>query len=430
MLDLSLQSYVDWKVKPVARIKNAYGFRVVLKYMDGSEKTQQKSGFPTKREAEKARDRTVAELYNGNYIVYANVPVSEFMEYWLEQDIRAKAGSEETYDTYARIARNHIIPVIGGKRISEINAGDVQKLYNTKAEYSISVARMVKTVVNVSFRYALNHKFIASNPAEGIRLPGKVEKKPYHARNIDNQKTLTLNQIMILLEASKDTPIHMQVLFNVLMGLRRSEINGLKYSDVDYVNRTLTVQRQLGKKRKGRKGDFKPKTFTKQEIALKSESSYRELPIPDYVFEAILEERKKYEKHKNRRKKEFQDLDYICCSTYGRPRSKGYHFQHYKKLLADNGLPDIRWHDLRSTFCTLLLKNDFSPKAVSKLMGHAKEIITMDVYGDNKGIIEDCIPEIAGFIDEVLPEEQADETFRKELLEIVIDTSEYLGEAS
>ena len=123
-------------------------------------------------------------------------------------------------------------------------------------------------------------------------------------------------------------------------------------------------------------------------------------------------------------------MDYICCSTYGRPRSKGYHFQHYKKLLADNGLPDIRWHDLRSTFCTLLLKNDFSPKAVSKLMGHAKEIITMDVYGDNKGIIEDCIPEIAGFIDEVLPEEQADETFRKELLEIVIDTSEYLGEAS
>lgn len=184
-----------------------------------------------------------------------------------------------------------------------------EKLYNTKAEYSISVARMVKTVVNVSFRYALN-------------------------------------QIMILLEASRDTPIHMQVLFNVLMGLRRSEINGLKYSDVDYVNRTLTVQRQLGKKRKGRKGDFKPKTFTKQEIALKSESSYRDLPIPDYVFEAILGERKKYEKHKNRRKKEFQDLDYICCSAYGRPRSKGYHFQHYEKLLMGK-----LWNGYRKNLC-------------------------------------------------------------------------------
>ena len=52
-------------------------------------------------------------------------------------------------------------------------------------------------------------------------------------------------------------------------------------------------------------------------------------------------------------------------------------------------LPDIHWHDLRATFCTLLLKNDFNPKAVSQLMGHAKEIITMDVYGDNSNIIED-----------------------------------------
>lgn len=163
---------------------------------------------------------------------------------------------------------------------------------------------------------------------------------------------------------------------------------------------------------------------------MKSESSYRTLPIPDYVFEAILEERKLYEKHRNRRKREFQYLGYICCSSYGRPRSKSFHWKHYKKLLSDNGLPDIRWHDLRSTFCTLLLKNDFHPKAVSKLMGHAKEIITMDVYGDNRGIIEDCIPEIIDFMDEVMPEEDIDEKFKKELLEIVIDTTGYLGEVS
>ena len=50
--------------------------------------------------------------------------------------------------------------------------------------------------------------------------------------------------------------------------------------------------------------------------------------------------------------------------------------QHHKKLLKNAGLPDIRWHDLRSTYCTLLLKSDFNPKAVSKLMGHAKELIT------------------------------------------------------
>ena len=154
-------------------------------------------------------------------------------------------------------------------------------------------------------------------------------------------------------------------------------------------------------------------------------SSVRELPIPDVVFEAILKERKQYEANRRRRTTTFQDLDYICCSTYGRPRSKNYHWQHYKKLLADNGLPDIRWHDLRSTYCTLLLKNNYSPKAVSKLMGHAKEIITMDVYGDNRNLIAMSIPELEAFVDEVIPAEKI-VRFREDLMDIEIDVSEYL----
>lgn len=64
------------------------------------------------------------------------------------------------------------------------------------------------------------------------------------------------------------------------------------------------------------------------------------------------------------------------------------------------------------------------------LMGHAKEIITMDVYGDNKGIIEDCVPEITDFMDDVIPEEDADEKFKEELLEIVTDADESMEEIS
>ena len=81
---------------------------------------------------------------------------------------------------------------------------------------------------------------------------------------------------------------------------------------------------------------------------------------------------------------------------------------------------------MRSTFCTLLLKNDFNPKAVSKLMGHAKEIITMDVYGDNRGIIADCVDEIQPFIDEVLPTEALDSELQTENIEVVVPADEYL----
>ena len=90
-------------------------------------------------------------------------------------------------------------------------------------------------------------------------------------------------------------------------------------------------------------GDFPAKTFTKQEIGLKTPSCYRTIPIPDYVFKAIPEERKVYEKNRKRRPGTFQHLDYICRSTYGRPRSlipkwgvqmAGMNFKTRSKILA------------------------------------------------------------------------------------------------
>ena len=433
MLNLDLKNYVEWRVSQVMPVRSGFGYRIFLKYLDGSEKPYQKSGFKTEKEANKAREKTIAELYNGTFIVYSKVKVADFMLSWLEIDIGKRTESHETYYNYCNTVNNHIIPALGNKRMADVTSGDIQKLFNAKASYSRSVAEQVKTIMNVSFRYAVTSKVISVSPVEGVGLP-KTEtsqkKTAFRSRSIDTQKTLTMEQVLVLLEKSKDTPIHMQVLFGVLMGLRRSEINGVKYSDIDYINRTLNVNRQLGRIHNAKKEDFAPKTFTKQEVGLKTKSSYREIPIPDYVFEEILKERQVYEANRNRRKREFQDLDYICCSTYGRPRSKGFHCKYYKQLLAESGLPDIRWHDLRSTYCTLLLKEEFNPKAVSKLMGHAKELITMDVYADNREIIADGVPEIEAYMEMVLPNMEESELFKNELLKIVVDVTEFLPETA
>lgn len=413
MLNMESQNYIDWDVQSVfKRIdRNKYAYRVVLSFKDGTKQTKMCSGFATKKEAEEARKITIGKLVNGTYVVNDNVKVKDFLEYWLEYDIRNRVQSSNTYVTYSNIVKKHIIPILGNKKLTEVNKGDVHRLYKDRAGFSKYIVRLVKTVMNVSFRYAVKCKLISINPVDGIDLPKTVESKPYHTRNIDMAKTLNMEQIEKLLKASKDTPIHMQVLFNVLMGLRRQEINAVKYSDVDYINRTLSVERQLGKKLNREPNGTDEKPTTKSELPLKTLSSRRELPIPDYVFEAILEERKKYERNRSRRRSQFLDADYICCSNYGKPRSKDFHWSHYKELLRSTGLPDIRWHDLRSTYCTLLLKQDFNPKAVSKMMGHAKEIITMDVYGDNVNIIPKDIPELRSYMEEVLPErEEADNT--------------------
>lgn len=196
-------------------------------------------------------------------------------------------------------------------------------------------------------------------------------------------------------------------MFASLMGLRKGEIRGLKYDDIDYINKTIKIQRQLGYKANVELEDIDKSMMSKQEIKVKTHSSNRELEIPDVLFDAILVDRKKYEKNRNRRINDktwpFKDLGYICCSTYGHPRSSSFSFKYYKQLLKDNNLPDIRFHDLRATYCTILVKENFNLKAISKMMGHASEIISIDVYTDNAQIVTDCLDELEPFIDSIKP---------------------------
>lgn len=106
--------------------------------------------------------------------------------------------------------------------------------------------------------------------------------------------------------------------------------------------------------------------------------------------------------------------------------SKDFHWKHYKNLLQSVGLPDIRWHDLRSTYRTLLLKSDFNPKAILKLMGHAKELVTVDVYGDNSNIIPEEIPELLAYMKDVMPPEGSQNSSGPNVLDTVIDVEMYL----
>ena len=192
--------------------------------------------------------------------------------------------------------------------MSTINQGYIRKLYNAKLQRSMNQLENVRTIMKTSLSMHLT-KMYWQQIQRMESIYRRKKKTEYRALKIDEKKTLTLPQVLRLIEASKETPIHMQILFAVLMGLRRSEINGLKYSDVDYIHRTLRVERQLGKKPNSKAGDCAPKMLTKQEIKTKTPAGVRELPIPDYVFEAILEERKTYEKNRRRRPKRVPGLE-------------------------------------------------------------------------------------------------------------------------
>lgn len=392
--------YIDWKISAVMNLKNSFGYRVTLILADGTEKVQQKSGYKNKKEAQQGRDLAVAQLHSKSYVTDDRITVRDYFAEWLENVIKIKCKAS-TYSTYYYMLKNHIYPHIGGVKLIELNKAHILHLYRTVGGIYKSSVGQCRVILKTGLRYAKQNHLISIDPAKDVMIPKDIyEATPYHEINIDTQYTLTEKQLNMLIEKSRGTKIYLFILFAGLMGLRKSEILGLKYSDVDFQQKTIHIQRQLGR---DLSNDCPPKTKTKQEIGLKSRSSNRVLNIPDIVFEAIMEERQRYEANRRRRTQQFQDLDHICCSTYGRPRGASFCYQPFKRLLRENNLPDIRFHDLRHTYATLLLKQDLSIKAISTSLGHAKTIISMDVYGDKGEIIKDCTCEIQPIIDEVVP---------------------------
>lgn len=407
------KTYIDYKVYSVLKLKDKYGFKVKLIFNDETEVIKQIGGFKRKSDANSERDNVVAQLKNHTYVVESRIKFKEFSEYWLEE-VMKKDLKYNSYMAYRNVINNYANPFLGELYVNQINIGHIQKFYNDVTEKHKSVARLSKAVFNTLFDYAKEKNLVQVNPAINVKLPKNVEEVNTKVLNINMDKTLSLEEAKLLIEKSKDTPIYLHILFALLTGLRKQEINGLKYKDIDFVNRKIYLSRQLGIDPNKSKEECAKKTYTKQEIALKSYSSERILDIPDMLFEAILEERKKYNKNKNRRINDktnpFLDLGYICCSTYGHPRSKGFHVRYYKKLLKDNNLPDIPFHDLRHTYTTLLLINNFDLKAVSQLLGHSNTIITANVYFDKNRIVVDCENELQSYIDRVKPEDEIDTT--------------------
>ena len=285
-MDINNSRYIDFKVYEVTKIKDKYGFRVKLLFDDGSEIVQQKAGFNSQREAKKERDNTVGLLYSGNYIVQKKISVSDLFNFWIENEIKLRC-TYNTYYSFRGIINNHINPKIGNITLTLLNKAQIQTLYEQEAEKSHSALRMVKAVIESGLKYALNKQLISYNPSIGVKISKTLIAKN-REQKLEKTKTLTEEQLKLLIEKSKGTSIYMQVLFSGLMGLRVSEVNGIKYTDVDFVNRKLKVQRQLGVVANSNKEDYAIRTYTKQEIPVKSFSSNRELDIPDIVFDAIL----------------------------------------------------------------------------------------------------------------------------------------------
>ena len=213
MLDNELfnKTYIDYKLYSVIKLKDKYGFRLKLFFNDDTVDMIQIGGFTKKSEATAERDKVASQLINHTFVVQPKIKFEVYMRYWLDKEI--KPGKYNTYMSYRNVIENYAIPFLGNLNLIQINMGHIQKFYNDTASKYESIARLAKTIMQTAMKYAKDKNLIEADPTANISLPKTIEKKEYKTVVIKEEQVLNVEQIKTLIEASKSTPIYLQVLF-------------------------------------------------------------------------------------------------------------------------------------------------------------------------------------------------------------------------
>ena len=307
------------------------------------------------------KEQTSKEV-QGYTIAPERITVEQFLASWLAGVERANRYT--THKGYRQICRDHILPRIGRVLMVRLTTAHVQGLLNAlqdakKARNTIRNVRacLVAATKDIERQYPL-----AYAAARAAKLP-KVEGT--HKMKI---QALTPEQARTLLAAVEPHRLKALYWMALLMGLREGELLGLRLIDIDLEAQTVSVtgaaQHQKGK------GIVRVPTKTTASEAL--------LPIPDVLVPilrehlAMLEDERKYSKWKEK--------GLLFPSTVGTPIGARNLVRHFKKVLSDNALPSIRFHDLRHSCATLLISLGTHPRVVMETLRHTQISTTMNIY--------------------------------------------------
>lgn len=204
---------------------------------------------------------------------------------------------------------------------------------------------------------------------------------------------------------AEEHDLFIPLLLTIATGCKISKLIALQFKNINVHTGELTIKTQLGKEICSVK---KAGSIYKQHVKLKSHAGERTILLPEFIIDEIILAHARYEILK-RTSPGFQDNGYIWYQFNGLPHGRGDYDKPFKRLKKKLNLPDdLHWHDLRHSYCTLMLQNGANLKQLSIAMGHYSELFSLSVYTDMDFIICNGFPEFDTFIDSVLPEQPED----------------------
>ncbi|MEQ9247468.1 MAG: site-specific integrase [Nitratireductor sp.] len=322
----------------------------------------------TRREAEKRLTDLVKSLHDGDYVEPARMDVAEYLRRWLT-DYAGPNVSPKSLERYVQIVENNLIPAIGHHRLATLKPLHIQSLYSKalltgrhdgNGGLSPQTVLHFHRVLHKALSQAVKWQLLARNPADAVDPP-KPERKTMRA--LDEEETAAL------LTLFEDTSLHMPVLLAVTTGLRRGEILALRWEDIDLKTGKITVLRSV--EQTGKSIRFKrPKT----------ERSSRNVALPSFTVEALRQHRIEQATIRLAVGPGYNDNNLVCARETGELIPPNTLSTNFASTIRRTGFPHVRFHDLRHTHASQLLKQGVHPKVVSERLGHSNIGITLDTY--------------------------------------------------
>ncbi len=317
----------------------------------------------TEKEAYNKLQEALFEQKKGTLATGPQQTVKQFLEYWLE-DVQKPTVRLSTYVNNRIIVHKHLIPGIGHIKVQKLTAQHVQSFYARKLKEGTSASRIkqMQALLHKALTHARRIKYVGTNVTEDVQLPRYEEYK---------SQILTPEQAQLLLQQAKERNVEVLLAVAVGTGMRKGEILGLRWSDIDFVKGTLQVSRTLNYLPKYHYVEGKPKT----------KSSERNILLPQFLIDLLKAHHVLHMEKRSKVGDAWVDRDLVFSNEVGDFIYPNTLLQQFYKLLEEAGLPRMHFHDLRHSAATILLSQHVQVHMVQELLGHSDIATTLGVYG-------------------------------------------------
>lgn len=283
--------------------------------------------------------------------------------------------SPTTYPFYEMIINTEIIPKFGHMKLSEIRTYHVQDFINylttekkrgdgAPGGIGATTVRRYTTVFRSMLSLAYQLEYTENDVGASRRIVFPKDEPT-------ELEVYSEKEVAEILEALKTEPTNIRALIEIALftGMRRGEIVGLKWSDIDFENQKLSVRRSIYKNKDGKAQEKLPKT----------RGSIRTMSIPDCLCKTLLEYRMQQDRHISFMGDAWKNLDYVFTEEDGYVMNPQTPTKQFSKFLNRHNIRHLKFHGLRHTSATLLLANGCDIKTVSTRLGHS-DIETTGIY--------------------------------------------------